>query len=885
MRWFRNISRITTSERFGLKLFIIVPILFCFLLFPNTTNAQSKSIAGIPDVLNVEGLISCVGVSFASNLLHTTCGNRFTSSGSFDIGDSTTGNKVPYVTGDTAKCTWTRLTTSATCVVSHQDGTASLYSTSAGTSALTTVQLDANGKPIGTPEEQSALVAAGSTVVGTVSDIAAVVTGAGECLLSGPVDCLVTTIGSVILGFSTILLGMAGVLFNLVVVKAVFGFSTLVGNSPGLLIAWGILRDIGNMLLLFGFIFMGLATILDLHTYHAKKALPNLIIFAILMNFSLFVSEAIIDVSNGLASVIYTQSSTACPDLDGSLSGAATGSEAEYQKARESYSSCAVNYGIGGSIMEVSGLSTMFTIRDEQAIQSIVVYLGLSLFAIIGAVVMFAAAIMLIVRTVTLTFLIIFSPIGFAGMAIPPLHEQAKKWWSTLINQALFAPVLILLMLVSLKVSASFAGGGENDSLAAALMSPSADVMVVVFVFMLVIGLLIASLIAAKNFGAIGAGFAINLGTRVAFGGVTRGTNLLYNGSAMLARKGTARGVASLQGSRFAQRNMVTRGITTGVTRSAQVLTNSVLKPAEKANLDLRRIPGVGKALTKAGAGAAAQPLANGTLGDMSKQLKEAREHIEHEGHEFDENIAFTRMMQKIRTGQSLTPEEQRLLSSQSTQQLEEMAGIRQGIDTLVQELSPEQFENLLKSDKLSAGEKDNIKRGRYNALGAAASSGSVSYTRSITKNMEKSELENLPPELLANQTLLDALSDKQRDDLSGSKKRTSQEREMLRKIGPVFVTQSAFDTGGVAAAIATHGGRGLGQLTPAQVAKLPNDLLVNQGVVPQLTTAMLTKLQEGDKLKSHEMQAIGDNIRNPQSGASDKLRAFVTGGPGAAIW
>ena len=59
----------------------------------------------------------------------------------------------------------------------------------------------------------------------------------------------------------------------------------------------------------------------------------------------------------------------------------------------------------------------------------------------------FAAVFLFITRCVVLAFLMVTSPIGFAGMAIPPLHEMATKWWDQLLKQSFFAPIFILLIL------------------------------------------------------------------------------------------------------------------------------------------------------------------------------------------------------------------------------------------------------------------------------------------------------------------------------------------------------------------------------------------------------------------------------------------------------
>ena len=330
-----------------------------------------------------------------------------------------------------------------------------------------------------------------------VGNAAATVTG-GDCTAWNPLtygSCALKGIAGVILGFANVLLGIAGVLFNLVIVKTVFEFANVIGNSPGLLLAWGILRDIGNMALLFGFIFMGIATILDLHNYNAKKTLPFLIIFAILMNFSLFAAEVVIDTSNVFSSVLYNQANSSPCD---------TVSTNEPDDARK----CLINNGLAGQVLQATGLSTIWkTDRPDIAIST---YLLLALFVTITAVVLFAGAIMLIIRAVTLTFLMVTAPIGFAGMAIPMLHGAAKQWWSALIAQSFFAPVFILCILISLKITEGLSGGGGTSSFVDALSNNDTVFLEVLVIFALVIGFMVMSLYVAKKMGAMGAGFAVN---------------------------------------------------------------------------------------------------------------------------------------------------------------------------------------------------------------------------------------------------------------------------------------------------------------------------------------------------------------------------------------
>jgi hypothetical protein len=317
------------------------------------------------------------------------------------------------------------------------------------------------------------------------------------------------------LTFATFLLGISGILFNWVILKTVFQFSTLIGNSEGLLAAWTILRDIGNMLLLFGFIFIGISTILDLHSYPAKKTLPFLIIFAVLMNFSLFAAEAVIDTANGLSSVVYNQANTDPCFSDDVNAGSEIGGISEDGKSEQG---CAINYGISAHIMESTGISSLF--RNDESIFDISTtsLLATTILAFIAAGVLFGASIMLIIRAVTLTFLMVTAPIGFAGMAIPPLRKIGEQWWHNLINQSFFAPVMLLLMLISLKITDGLAGMGTRGSLMQALTTGKTGMMGVILIYALVIGFLLASLAAARKFGAAGASFAIATAGKTSIG-------------------------------------------------------------------------------------------------------------------------------------------------------------------------------------------------------------------------------------------------------------------------------------------------------------------------------------------------------------------------------
>lgn len=303
---------------------------------------------------------------------------------------------------------------------------------------------------------------------------------------------------------------MAGLLFvvgmglNWVVLVTVFQFSTYFGNSSGMLLAWTTLRDLANIILLFGFVWIGLQTILNVgHHFSVGKALPRLLIFAILINFSLFISEAIVDVANVFTAVMYEQA--------GSMDCKQAANQVE-----------CVNIGISGNVIGAIGFSSLLspgafdtygTIWNDSTDPGQAILAGfLSLiFMIVLVTVFLAASIMLLIRSIVLIFVLVLSPLGFVGMAVPQFEEQAQKWWKMLISNAFFAPVLFLLLFISLKImEGAKATFGQGVSFADAVMSPGVNMGGILILFGLMIGFLIFSLIAAKSMGAFGAEFATN---------------------------------------------------------------------------------------------------------------------------------------------------------------------------------------------------------------------------------------------------------------------------------------------------------------------------------------------------------------------------------------
>jgi len=190
-------------------------------------------------------------------------------------------------------------------------------------------------------------------------------------------------------------------------------------NNDSVYLGWKNVRDFLNIAFILFLLFSAFCTIFQIQKYSYKSTLLNLILMALLVNFSFPITRFIIDVSNVLA---YTLISELFPSGLGSLSG---------------------------SLAQVVQLGTIATPKDPGFIQ----IMALDIFLFIFAVTFLVMALLFIIRIIALTILIIFSPIAFTGSIIPGLQEKASSWWTQLFNYAFFAPIMIFMLYIATSIT------------------------------------------------------------------------------------------------------------------------------------------------------------------------------------------------------------------------------------------------------------------------------------------------------------------------------------------------------------------------------------------------------------------------------------------------
>jgi hypothetical protein len=319
------------------------------------------------------------------------------------------------------------------------------------------------------------------------------------------------------------LVGVAALLLDNAVYYTVVKMGSYVSSLSAVGVTWRIMRDIGNIVLIFGFLAIGIATILQVSLYGwGQKALPKLLIAAVFLNFSLFVSEAVIDTGNFFATQFYTQIN------GGQMAGAKNFDSGTLVRLE--------NEGISSKLMAQLGLQSIYGEARNKDIFNVgntwvIGFMGILLF-IVTAFVMFALAFILIARFVILLFLIIVAPIGFAGLAVPKLENTAKKWWSMLFEQTITAPVLLLLLYIALAVitDAQFLTGlcipnpaSDNPTCASDKVfgwvnGNFAGFASFILSFIIAMGLMAAVVIMSKRMSAFGGSWATKMGGKLSFG-------------------------------------------------------------------------------------------------------------------------------------------------------------------------------------------------------------------------------------------------------------------------------------------------------------------------------------------------------------------------------
>ncbi len=362
------------------------------------------------------------------------------------------------------------------------------------------------------------------------------------------------------------LLWLSAYFFN-VLISVTLG-SGLFTKSPFLSQAWAIVRDISNIFFLLILLYAAFKLILGLGGSEVKKIIARVVLTALVINFSMFLTSIPIDASNILASVFYNKLEVNTKNPDGSV---------------RQYSSATGEKDVAGGMVNAFNPTSLLTTDFFNTAGTITVPgaapkpgpvsdgVLLMITILAGMIMLFAAysffisGLSFVGRMVELFVVVFFSPFAFMSSSISTLEKMEyigwDAWLKRLLKTAFMAPIfMFFLYFIFLLVHSSVFSGlfTTNTSMVAKILN-------VVIPAMVILMLLSKATKFAKEGGGV-VGEALIKGTEVVMG---VSAALLTGGTAM-ALQGTVGQLSSkVANSEWAKKREAEGKIGSGIIRNA----------------------------------------------------------------------------------------------------------------------------------------------------------------------------------------------------------------------------------------------------------------------------------------------------------------------------
>jgi len=222
-------------------------------------------------------------------------------------------------------------------------------------------------------------------------------------------------------------------------------------NNIIIQLGWTLTRDFTNMLFILGLAYIGLATALDIVNFDTKKAFINLIIIALLINFTPVICGVIVDVSNLVTNFFI-------------------------QDVQFDIMTDLANDAIGKSIIDEVG-SVVFNGafgNKEAAAKAALEIFTTAAFLLFGGGTLLLLGGLFVLRPIIIWILVILSPLAFFAWIFEKTRKYFDMWWKNFIGWAFisvpasFFLYLAYAMTIEIKNSrlVNVAAQGNNDAFA-----------------------------------------------------------------------------------------------------------------------------------------------------------------------------------------------------------------------------------------------------------------------------------------------------------------------------------------------------------------------------------------------------------------------------------
>ena len=360
--------------------------------------------------------------------------------------------------------------------------------------------------------------------------------------------------------------------------------------------AWGVIRDISNIFFILILLYIAIKVILGLESSGVKKMIAKVIIIALLINFSMFFTQVIIDSSNILALIFYNKMQVDTKNSDGKPRPyeSATGEKDVAGGMVNAFNPTSL---LTPDFFNKAGTITVAGAAPTPGPVSFGILIGVTLIAgllmFFAAYCFFIAGVSFLGRMIELFVLIIFSPFAFMSFTVPELAKYEyigwDGWFKRLIAVSFMAPIFMffmyfIFMLISTKPSIF-----ENIITKTSNQSTIETILLVVIPEIIILLLLLKAADFAKKGGGKLGEMASSVGKMI--GGTVVGAGI--GGAAVLGRLGVGRGAAALANSEWARKREARGGLGSGVFRD-------VTKKIGSGSFDIRGVKIGGKDLASA---------------------------------------------------------------------------------------------------------------------------------------------------------------------------------------------------------------------------------------------------------------------------------------------
>jgi hypothetical protein len=392
---------------------------------------------------------------------------------------------------------------------------------------------------------------------------------------------------------------------------------------------WRVVRDVSNIGFIFALLIVAFGVVLRIEKINTKKLLVNIIVVAVLINFSLFFMKVVVDVSNILSKVFYNNVTVVQgPGAPDPYAGSFFGGGEPKQ----------ITSAIMSKLEPQKLLSESF--NDKQmdgqevtGIKKVVVSLFIILLLIVIHAILFyvftVSALMFLARIISIALAMILAPFAMVTLLFPGGTRLTQlgfsDWLSSFLKACFMAPIFVFLLFVVLQfLNSSFITVSPTGGFWISLIE-------IIIPFSVLIGLLFGAMKITQKFSGR-AGEAIG-------GAVTGAAKLAMTGAVAAATGGVglaASGAAGAAGRTLAKTGVAKNWATSGnlLKRNIGGFTRNVADRAQRVSGDIRQT-GIGQqAMKKAGMEGGMSNmfggyLKGGAIGRQERRDKAADERME----------------------------------------------------------------------------------------------------------------------------------------------------------------------------------------------------------------------------------------------------------------